>query len=104
MKRVKLTAIVTNDINKENFDWVVKGVGEVETYQESELPKDFDIMQEHSFEALWDSTLQFMNGLWNAAKGFFGMMKFAVIVTLEGIRWIWTRGVGSKDQKKKTKN
>lgn len=101
MKRIKLTAIVNQEINKSNFDWTIKGFGEIESYHEKELPKDLDILTEHSFEALWESTLEFANGIWSTLKGFFGMMKFAIIVCIEGLRWLWKEGLGSKDDKKK---
>lgn len=73
----------------------------MEKYEEKVIPKDPDIIREHSFEALSESGLQFVNGLWAATQGFFGMTKIVVIMGFEGLRFLWKNGAGKEREKKK---
>jgi hypothetical protein len=97
MKRVKATFIVADTVEKSFFATVVMAAGgEIEQYEEKPVPKEGDILSEHGFDALLESALQFANGIWTALKGFFGMSKWAIVMVWEGLRWLWTRGVGKK--------
>lgn len=97
MKRVKATFVVADKVEKSFFATAVMAAGgEIEQYEEKSVPKEGDVLSEHSFDALMESGLQLVNGIWLAMKGFFGLAKWAVVVMWEGLRWLWTRGVGKK--------
>lgn len=97
MKRVKATFIITDTVEKSFFATAVMAAGgEIEHYEEKPVPKEGDILTEHSFDTLMDSALQFVNGIWSAIKGFFGMAKWSLILVWEGLRWLWNHGAGEK--------
>jgi hypothetical protein len=103
MKRVRVKFLAPNEFEREDFLWRIKGVLEVEEYKENPISKDPDVIQEHSFEELLESTMQFANGIWSALKGFFGMSKWAIVVMMGGLKWMWDKGVGSDKAKKEKK-
>ena len=101
MKRVKATFIITDSVEKAFFATAVMAAGgEIETYEEKSVPKEGDILTEHSFDSLLDSAMQFVNGIWSALKGFFGMAKWALILIWEGLRFLWSHGAGEEKVKK----
>jgi hypothetical protein len=91
MKRVKLTALVTDQagIDKKAFTYMLGAGAELEHYEEKFISKDKDFFQEHSFDTLLDNGKDFVNGSWQVAKGLFGLAKWALIVIFAGLMWVW---------------
>jgi hypothetical protein len=97
MKRIKTTIVVPSGdeyMTRESLIWIVKGVGEVEKYEEKEISKEEDFLTAHHTDRLWDAALDFADGLWLATKGLWGMSKYAMILLITGLRWLWSNGIG----------
>lgn len=96
MKRVVTKFLAHDQFTKEDFMFAVVPILEVESYQEKSISKDPDIIAEHSFDELWESTKDMANGLWMFFRGLFGMSKWAFVILVEGISFLWRHGVDSK--------
>jgi hypothetical protein len=103
MKRVKTTYLCNDEMEKHDLEFWLGGIGKVEKYEEKEIPMDKDVLDEHSFDELMEAALNMVNGLWQFLKGFGVVTKFALITIWEGIRWLWSEGVGGKNKVKKVK-
>jgi hypothetical protein len=102
-KRVKMTMLVA-DGESDHVKLLVAGlpgVGIVESYEESELPKDADITNEHSFDMLLEGAMDVANGVWRTIKGIGKLSAWAFVLIFEGLKWLWKSGVGKKDVTKK---
>jgi hypothetical protein len=94
MKRIRIKGLAEDVITRTQFRDMFH---EIEEYSESDIPKDSDVVAEHSFDSLLQGGLDFANGLWLVIKGFGKMSMWAIIIIFSGLRWLWTRGVGKKD-------
>jgi hypothetical protein len=101
MKRVKVTFILPDIYGKEDIAKHMLAGCEMESYEEKMVPKESDILTEHSFDSLMEGMFEFANGLWLVVKGFWKMSAFAVVMIVEGLRWLWGKGIDSKKQNRK---
>ena len=97
MKRIKVTGLGEDGLTRVQFTDIFH---EIESYEERKVSKDSDVLAEHSFEILVEGGKDFANGLWLVVKGFVKMSGWAVITIVEGIRWLWKRGVGKEKEVK----
>jgi len=99
MKRVKVLFIVLDEVSKERIkEQIASWHAEIEHYEEKHVPKESNILTEHSFDELKDAAFDFINGIWTAMKAFVKMTGYALIVVVEAIKWLWNKGLGSKDE------
>lgn len=98
VKRIDLKAIVKDDVvqSRIHFD----GLVEIEKYEEKDIPKDKTVLEEHSFDELLDGITEIADALWQLVKGLFKVSKWAIILIVEGVRYLWKGGVGMKKDKK----
>lgn len=103
MKRVKIEALVDDAFTKDML-WFSM-MREIEEYSEEPLkPKKVTgFFEDHSWDSLSKSAMNMVDGLWIFAKGFLGMAKWALVVFLEGIKWLWSEGLGRKEAKVEAK-
>ena len=101
MKRIKTTFLAPNEFNKDQFKQTVQGIVEVEHYEEKLIPKDKNIMDEHSINTLLEGALEFANGIWIMIVGFGKMSMYAAIIIFSGLKLLWDWGIGSKNKVKK---
>lgn len=101
MKRVKVTALVPNNMEREVWNQVVLGVGEIERYEEKEIPKEATLETEMSFDSLMEGAMEFGQGIWLIVKGLGKLSFWAVVTIFEGVKWLWKKGAGSKDEERK---
>ena len=102
MKRVKLTLLAKDKFSKPDAEkFAADGGGELEAYEEKALPKDGNVVTEHSFDTLLEGAFEFAQGIWLALKGFGKLMLWTFIVIFAGLKWLWSEGVGKKKEKKK---
>jgi len=99
MKRVKVAFLAPNEFARKDFEWVVKGIAEIESYEEKSISKEENVLSAHSTDELLDGGFDFANGIWLAGKGFFKMSKWAAIVIFTGLRYMWKEGLGKKEGK-----
>lgn len=99
MKRIRIAGFVKDDVVKASFVQFT----EIQTYNEEHVDAERTITDEYTFDALWESTLEFLEGLWKTVKGFAKMAKWSVVVVWEGLRWLWKQGAGSKKKVKEEK-
>ena len=102
MKRIQAT-ILAQDVWKKSDMLTANNILEIERYEEKIVPKEKDVLQEHSFEALLDAGKDFLHGIWLTTKGFVGMSKFAIIMIITGLRYLWSNGVGKKKEQQNKK-
>jgi hypothetical protein len=100
MKRVKVSFFVGEKYMKEDFKYANSGVLELESYEERLISREKGIEDEYTFERLWESALEFANGLWHTTKGAWGMLSWSFVMVFEGLRWLWK---GAFDMKKDVK-
>jgi hypothetical protein len=102
MKRVKITALVHDDMNKD--EWVHPRIVEVENYDEKMIPVDKDITDEYSFDSLIDALKDMANGVWIFIKGFAKSTAWAFVLVIEGFKYLWKHGVDKKKEDVKIVN
>lgn len=99
VKRIDMKAIVKDDVAEKNIHF--DGLVEIESYEEKMVPKDKTILEEHSFDELLEGLVEIANAAWSLIKGIFKVSKWAIVLIIEGLRWLWKEGVGKKNEKDK---
>lgn len=103
MKRIKTTMLVPDTIDKEQFQAHCKTSGwELEAYEERKIPKEPDVLADHSMDSLMDGALDIANGAWRIIKGLAQVGKWAIIIIIVGVRWLWKEGAGKKKEQQQT--
>ena len=103
MKRVKTTFLAPNEFTKDNFEQSIQGILELEHYGEKTIERDKNIMDEHSIDTLLEGALEFANGIWISLKGLGKMSIWSAVIIWSGLKYMYDRGIGSKDKKAKPK-
>ena len=104
MKRIKVTALVKDAFDKKEMQESINPyAGEIEAYEEKKIQDEKNVIEEHSFDALLDGAFDFAQGLWLTLKGFWKMSVFAIILIVEGIKYLWKGGWGSLKKKEDEK-
>lgn len=101
VKRIDVRAIVKDGVTQNRIHF--EGLVEIERYGETVIPKDKSIIEEHSFDELFEGLVDIANAAWNFVKGIFKVSKWAIILIVEGIRFLWREGIGKKGQGKDEK-
>jgi len=100
MKRITIKAILPDKTEKAIFTQTIESQGgELERYEEYKIPKDADVLEEHSINALLYALKDTANGAWLIIKGIGLMTKWSLIIVWSGLRWLWKNGLGSNDDK-----
>lgn len=94
VKRIVLKAIVRDEVERKDVRF--EGLVEMESYEEKQIPKEKGVLEEHSFDELMDGAVEVANAAWMLVKGFMKMSKWAIIIIIEGLRWLWRGGVGKE--------
>lgn len=94
VKRATIKAIVRDEVTRSRIHF--DGLVEVEEYEEKLIPKDKTVLEEHSFDELFEGMVEIANAVWMLAKGVFKVSKWAIVLIIEGFKWLWKGGVGKK--------
>jgi hypothetical protein len=78
----------------------IPGIAELEHYEEKQISKEKNVIEEHGFDSLIEGGLEFIQGIWLIAKGFGKMAMFAFVILVEGLKYLWSNGVGKKKEEK----
>jgi hypothetical protein len=91
MKRIEMKCIVKDNCDTDELHFFIEKHwgGEVEMLDERQVPRDPDLVLDHSFDALLSDARMFANGLWAVFKGIIGISKYAIIIIVSSIAWLW---------------
>lgn len=104
MKRVTATFLAAEALEKSDFMKFFsheKGVVELEKWEEKPIAKEKNVIEEHGFDSLLEGGLEFIQGIFLVFKGFGKMAMFAIVILVEGVKYLWTHGAGKEKSVKK---
>ena len=98
MKRIKLKAVVKDELSKSDWRMFIHPFGELESYDEHSVGGEKVLEEEYSFDRLLEALSDFANGAWMVIKSLGVMAKWSAVLIFHGFRWLWTRGAGKKKE------
>jgi hypothetical protein len=100
MKRVTATFLAAEALEKSDF---VKQrlIVELEKWEEKLIAKEKNVIEEHGFDSLLEGGLEFIQGIFLVFKGFGKMAMFAIVIVVEGVKYLWKHGAGQEKSVKK---
>ena len=100
MKRVTATFLAADALEKSDF---VKQrlIVELEKWEEKPIAKEKNVIEEHGFDSLLEGGMEFIQGIFLVFKRFGKMAMVAIVIIIEGVKYLWTHGAGKEKSVKK---
>lgn len=94
VKKVSIKLVAKEEFAKDDLMATGKVIS-LDEFSESHI-KHEDFLSGYSFEFLKDNAMMFGQGIWMTVKGFAGMAGWAFIIIFEGLKYIWSKAFGGK--------